>query len=370
MKIAVVGTRGFPNVQGGVEAHCENLYPLLAQKGCEVTVFARRPYLSSNQPFIYRGVNIVPLACPKNRSLEAFLHTIYGIFQARKLHPDLLHIHAVGPALCVPLARLLGLKVVMTHHGPDYQRKKWGRLAKSILKLGEYTGSSLSQSVIAVSDQIASGIREKYKRKVYTIPNGVGAAEFQDPNGGLKKYSLTKEKYILAVGRFVPEKGFLDLVAAFEKIEEQDWKLVIVGRADHSNSYSLELEKMAKNNKNIILTGFLSGVSLQEIFSNAGLFVLPSYYEGLPIALLEALSYGLSSIASNIPANKEVGLSENRYFQAGDIHALTEKIREFIAQPMSETEQEDQIKQIKEKYNWGKIAESTWEVYLRVISKN
>ncbi|MDD2752705.1 MAG: glycosyltransferase family 4 protein [Candidatus Omnitrophica bacterium] len=363
MKIAVVGTRGFPNVQGGVEAHCEHLYPLLAEKGCEVTVFARKPYLEEKEPFLYKGVKIVPLSCPKNKSLEALLHTFYAVLQAKKIHPDLLHIHAVGPALCAPLARILGLKVVMTHHGPDYRRKKWGRLAKQVLKLGEYAGSKCSTSVIAISHNIASEIKAKYQRQAKVIPNGVGQAKLQASEDMLNKFGLLKGKYILAVGRFVPEKGFLDLCAAFAQLEQKDWKLVIVGRPDHANRYSAELEKWASWNEDIILTGFLSGSRLWEIFTHAGLFVLPSYYEGLPIALLEALGFGISCIASNIPANQEVGLGEERYFPAGDITMLKERIRRFITLPMSETEKEKQIAEIKAKYNWEKIAQSTWEVY-------
>ncbi|MDD4899223.1 MAG: glycosyltransferase family 4 protein [Candidatus Omnitrophica bacterium] len=363
MKIAVVGTRGFPNVQGGVEAHCEHLYPLLAKIGCTVTVFARKPYLEEKEPYYYKGVKIVPLSCPKNKSLEALLHTFYAVFQARKLKPDLLHIHAVGPALCAPLARILGLKVVMTHHGPDYCRKKWGRFAKQVLKLGEFAGSKSAVSLIAVSDTIAAQIKEKYRRQAKVIPNGVEEAQLQQTDGLLQKLGIEKGKYILAVGRFVPEKGFLDLCAAFTQLELTGWKLVIVGKADHAGRYSEELEKWASWNKNIILPGFHSGKELWEIYTHAGIFVLPSYYEGLPIALLEALGFGISCIVSDIAANKEVGLSCERYFTPGDINGLKEKIKTFITRPQSDAQKQAQIRVIKEKYNWEKIAQSTWKVY-------
>lgn len=144
------------------------------------------------------------------------------------------------------------------------------------------------------------------------------------------------------------------------------WKLVIAGKADHEDKYSRELEKKAKASPNIILTGFITGKPLQELYSHAGLFVLPSYYEGLPIALLEAMSYGLSCIVSDIPANKEVGLSEERYFKAGDIEGLSSKIKEFAAKPMTEEQKSRQIALLKEKYDWNKIAEETLKVYQEI----
>ena len=148
---------------------------------------------------------------------------------------------------------------------------------------------------------------------------------------------------------------------------KDDWKLVIVGKADHEDKYSRSLKKKAENNKNIILTGFLTGKPLRELYSHAGLFVLPSYYEGLPIVLLEAMSYGLSCIASDIPANRNVGLDDDRFFKPGDVNAIAAKIEEFINKPFKEEERERQIYMITEQYNWGKIAEDTLKVYKSVI---
>lgn len=369
LKIAVLGTRGFPNVQGGVEAHCENLYPQLVKRGCEVIVFTRKPYVNPDVS-TYEGVKLISLSCPKNKFLEAFYHTFFGVLAARKFSPDILHIHAIGPSLMIPLARLFGFKVVMTHHGPDYQRKKWGKLAKVILKLGEKLGSRWSNSIIAISQNIANHIKETYNRDATVIPNGVIIPEILKSNDILKKYGLENGKYILAVGRFVPEKGFHDLIEAFKQIQNpkskisiDHWKLVIVGRADHEDRYSIELKEKAVKNSNIILTGFLTGEPFRELYSHAGLFVLPSYYEGLPIVLLEAMSYGLSCIASDIPANRNVELSENRFFKTGDNKALALKIKEFIDKHLTEDEIRRQINMIAKKYNWEKIAEKTLDVY-------
>jgi glycosyltransferase involved in cell wall biosynthesis len=382
LKIAVLGTRGFPNVQGGVEAHCENLYPSFIKRGCEVVVFTRKPYANFAIDF-YKGVKLIPLFCPKNKFLESFLHTFYGVFAAKKVRPDILHIHAIGPSLFIPLARLWGLKVIMTNHGPDYQRKKWGKLAKFILKLGERLGSRWANGIICISESIAESIRKKYKREVIVIPNGVTIPQILESENALEKYGLEGGKYILAVGRFVPEKGFHDLIEAFKQIQNSDfqskiqnpkskisidnWKLVIIGSADHEDKYSLGLKEKTRKNSNVILTGFLTGEPLQELYSHAGLFVISSYYEGLPIVLLEAISYGLSCIASDIPANRNVELSEERFFKAGDVKALAIKIKEFVNKPLTGEEKKRQIRMIAERYDWEKIAERTLEVYDKVL---
>lgn len=369
LKVCVLGTRGFPKVQGGVEAHCENLYPHLSQKGCEVIVFTRKPYVNTTI-VAHKGVKLIPLFSTKNKFLEAFLHTLIGIFAARKYSPDILHVHAVGPSLFIPIARLLGLKVIMTNHGPDYQRKKWGKIAKIILKLGEKFGSNYANGIICISEPIANHIMKKYKRNVTVIPNGVTVPIILHTENALREYNLEKGKYLLAVGRFVPEKGFHDLIEAFNqlstsnsRLSADNWKLVIVGKADHEDRYSLDLKEKASKNNNIVLTGFLSGKPLQELYSHAGLFVLPSYYEGLPIVLLEAMSYGLSCIASDIPANKSVELFGDRFFKPGDIKILCAKIEEFIDKPLKEEERRRQINMIAERYDWEKIAEKTMEVY-------
>ena len=366
MKIIVLGTRGFPDIQGGVEMHCQQLYPELVRLGCEVTVLAREPYVGKQVKF-YQGVQVVPISCFKNKFLEAFGHTFKGIFAARRMGCDILHIHAVGPSLFIPLARFLGLKVVMTNHGPDYQRKKWGKTAKAALKLGEYLGSIWANQIICISRTIAENIKNQYGKEAKVIPNGVVLPQVLESNGALKKYGLAGKKYILSVGRYVPEKGFHDLVKAFNELQIENYKLVIVGRADHEDRYSLYLINEASKNANIVLCGFLSGEPLQELYSHAGLFVLPSYYEGLPIVLLEAMSYGLSCLVSDIPANREAGLSEDRFFLPGDARALALKIKEFKDKPLSNEEKKEQRGRVSQRYNWENIVKKTLEVYNLVI---
>lgn len=367
MKIAVVGTRGFPDVQGGVEAHCEYLYPYLAEKGCDITVFTRKPYVASGTN-TYKGVSLVPIACPQSKYFETFVHTLKGVIHARKLSPDILHIHAIGPSLFTPLARLLGMPVVVTHHGENYRHMKWGFWAKLFLRFCEAMGMLFANRIIAISEPIALSIRKKYHRSLYVIPNGVQILERSDDVRELVKFGLESHKYILAVGRLVPEKGLHVLIDAFSKLNIEDWKLVIVGNADHADRYSRTLKGKAEENKQIVLTGFLNRQSLQKFYSHAGLFVIPSFYEGMPISLLEAMSFGLACIASDIPANKNIGLSEDNFFKAGDSSALAAKMKQFISRPSQGEDAKKQINLVAERYNWGKIAENTMRVYDSVIN--
>lgn len=363
MKIAVIGTRGFPGVQGGVETHCERLYTRLAQAGCDITVFTRVPYVD---PSIhnYKGVSLVPVSSPRRKHLEAIVHSFKSLWLARKLKPDILHVHAIGPALLAPLGRLLGMKVVVTHHGPDYKREKWGYIAKEFLKLSEKAGVRFANEVIAISKNIADDIKTKYNRIVRIIPNGIDIPQPVKTNNFLNKLGIEKGRYILAVGRFVPEKGFGDLIDAFSSVKELNgWKLVIVGSADHRDKYSSNIIRRASTNSDIILTGLLKGEPLEELYTHAGLFVLPSYYEGLPIVLLEAMSYGLSCLVSDMPANKIGEIDNSRFFTPGDVETLSKMITKFMGKPLEEDDKRRQISIMHERYSWAWIAEETLKVY-------
>lgn len=365
MKIVVVGTRGFPGVQGGVESHCEHLYDYLAQQGCDITVFTRKQYILSDINE-YKGIHLIPLSCPKNRFLEAIVHTFKGVLKARAIRPDILHIHAIGPSLLAPLGRLLGMKVIVTNHGPDYERKKWPLPAKLFLMFCERIGVIFANQVIVIARNISDDIKNKYGRDTVIIPNGVEITGLAKTEETLIRYNLQKQKYILSVGRFVPEKGFDDLIEAFIQCNFDHFKLVIIGGADHEDNYSRNLKARASKNDNIVLTGFLKGQPLHELYSHAGMFIIPSYYEGLPIVLLEAMSYGLSCLASDIPANRNVELSDNRFFRPGDIGGMLAKIKQYMATPWNEIDSNRQKTLIAEKYNWATIANETLKVYRQV----
>lgn len=359
MKIIVLGTRGIPDILGGVETHCEELYPRISKLGHEVTIVTRTPYVLDKSLTEFQGIKLKHIFAPKLKSLEAIIHTFLGVLYAGIKRPDILHIHAVGPMVMTPFARLLGLKVIVTNHGPDYNRQKWGKLAKTFLKLGEYLGTKFANEVIVISEVINTILKKKYNRKdAHLIYNGVNIPNKSKSEDYINKLGLKKDTYIIAVGRFVEEKGFHDLIKAYANITTQ-YKLVLVGDADHESTYSKLLKKEAID-AGVVSTGFIKGDHLNQIFSHAKLFVMPSYHEGLPIALLEAMSYNIDVLVSDIPANLEVGLEKENYFKVGNIDAIGTSIKNVLSASKTKI---DNSKLMHEKYNWDHIAKETIKVY-------
>ncbi len=356
MKIFVTGTRGVPDIPGGVETHCQNLYPHIVAAGHEVHISRRTPYVTDDL-VSWQGIQLHDIYTPKSKALEAIIHTFLSVLKARRLNVDVVHIHAVGPALLVPFARLLGLKVVFTNHGPDYDRQKWGRLSKTVLMLGEYLGGKFSNTNIVISEVIRQIVKKRCKRDSVIIYNGVKVNKPSLSDDYLKSIAVRKKAYILAVARFVPEKGLHDLIAAYAK-SDKAFDLVIAGDADHEDEYSRSLKQLANNN-NVILTGYIGGDELHQIYSHAALFVLPSYHEGLPIALLEALGYGLNVLVSDIPANLEVKLDEKHFFECGNVDALCESMNLLLKQGVEEGYLERIMGMLNTLYNWKTIAKQT-----------
>ena len=364
MKIVVAGTRGIPNILGGVETHCQELYPVLAKKGLDITVVRRSCYVSDDNKIAkYNGVKLKDIYAPKIKKWEAVVHTFLAVCYARRVNAAVLHIHAIGPAIMTPFARLLGLKVVVTHHGHDYKRQKWGRIAKWVLRLGEKMGMHYANEVIVISNEIRHDIAKLYDRNnAHLIFNGVRKGLRVESTDFLTEKGLLPQKYILAVGRFVPEKGFDDLINTFAATQKSDLKLVIAGDADHADAYSESLRELAAKH-GVVCTGFVKGVALQELFSHALLFVLPSYHEGLPIVLLEAMSYGIPVLASDICPNREVGLPAKLYFKAGSIEELAAKITDFVAKGEKAVDYDLSC------FDWEIIAEQTLEVFRKLLPK-
>ena len=371
MKIVVTGTRGIPNVMGGVETHCEELFPRIAAMGEDVTLIRRASYVVPYNPPVgdgnvreWKGVKLVDIATPKKKAFEAIVHTFRAINEAKRLRADVLHVHAIGPALLVPYARLLGMKVVFTHHGPDYDRDKWGKAAKMILKLGERMGCKFANEVIVISDVIKNLIARKYGRTehVHLIYNGVPSPEVCDYPEYFEELGIEKGKFILGMCRFVPEKNLHHLVSAFAEIKKlkderiKGLKLVLAGDTDFEDEYSLGLKEMARKN-GVVLTGFIKGRKLHSLLTNCCCYCLPSSHEGLPIALLEAMSYKVPVVVSDIPANLEVGLPKEDYFPCGNVEALAEKLKEVISKPLRKVDYD------MGKYDWDKIAKQVMNVY-------
>jgi glycosyltransferase involved in cell wall biosynthesis len=366
LRVMMLGLRGFPDVQGGVETHAEHLAPLLVKLGCDLEVVVRSPYQKADIGKQWCGVKFTRLWAPKSKGLEAVLHTFLGVLYAAIKRPDILHIHAVGPALMTPLARFFGLKVVITHHGPDYNRQKWGFLARNILLLGEWLGMRYSNGRIVISNVIRDLVLRKHTMHSELICNGVVMPELNVSDSYLEQFGLQKSKYILLVSRLVPEKRHLDLIKAFNSANLSGYKLVFVGSSDHPDEYVQSLIEAKNANPSIVLTGFQTGDTLRSLYTHAALFVLPSSHEGLSISLLEALSYGLPVVASNIPANLELGLNPVCYFELGKIDKLAELLKKNIYQPASVETRMDMREWVSSHYNWRRVAERTYQEYRSV----
>lgn len=356
-KVFVTGTRGIPNVMGGVETHSEELFPRLVERGCDVTLARRSTYVNDGLKE-WKGVKLVDITSPKKKSFEAIIHTFRAINKAKSLGAKIVHIHAIGPALLTPYARLLGMKVVFTHHGPDYDRDKWGFAAKTMLKLGERMGCLFANDVIVISDVIKNLIAKKYGRikSVHLIYNGVSEPEICSMPDYFTDLGIEEGKYILGMCRFVPEKNLHHLVEAFASLKQSDCKLVLAGDTDFEDEYSLRLKRMAQEN-GVVLTGFIKGRKLHSLLTHCRAYCLPSSHEGLPIALLEAMSYGVKVVVSDIPANLEIGLPYGDYFPCGDVAALAEKLRDIIDSPLRHIDYD------MSKYDWDRIAEQVIMVY-------
>lgn len=369
-RVMMLGLRGVPNLQGGIEKHVEMLGLELAVRGWDVEVLGRGQYLPEKKPTVWRGIRVTPLWAPKSMQFETIIHTFMGVLYAAIHRPDVLHIHAIGPGLMAPLARLLGLKVVVTHHGYDYDREKWSPLAKRILRIGERLSMMFANGRIAVSRDVTDTMKQRYGQDVAHVPNGVTVRPSLVGRETLNRFGLQRQRYIVMVARFVPEKRQTDLIAAFAKLNRPDWKLVLVGGADHQRTaYAKEIETMAASVPNVVLTGFQGGEDLAALFSQAGLFVLPSIHEGMPISLLEAMSYGLSVLASDIVANHEVDLPPEDYFPAGNIDALAKALERKIGEPFGQDLALARIREVERTYAWSSITKSTLAVYNSVIGK-
>lgn len=342
---------------GGVETHCEELFPRVAKMGEDVTVVRRKSYVTDALTE-WNGVKLVDVETPKKKSFEAIIHTFRAINKAKQLGADIVHIHAIGPALLVPYAKMLGMKVVFTHHGPDYDRDKWGFAAKAMLKLGESMGCKFADHVIVISDVIRKLIEERCGRteNVHLIYNGVPEPEICDYPEYFDELGIEKGKYVLGMCRFVPEKHLHDLVNAYARLNRTDIKLVLAGDTDFEDDYSRGLKELARNH-GVVLTGFIRGRKLHSLLTNALCYSLPSSHEGLPIALLEAMSYKLPVITSAIPANLEVGLNEDCYHAVGDVDALAKKLEAIISKPLQRIDYE------MDKYDWDAIAQQVDNIY-------
>ncbi|WP_241523918.1 glycosyltransferase family 4 protein [Oceaniglobus indicus] len=371
-RVAVIGLRGIPDVMGGIETHCSQLLPRLLSQvptgELEITVLARKGYVAERATF--DGVSQIPLWAPRRAALETIVHTFIALFYARfVLHASIVHLHAIGPGLLAPLARLLRFRLLFTHHGEDYRRQKWGRGSRLALQLGEVLAMRFAHQVITVSKASETRLRRRFAdraQRIVHIPNGLTRTSANPASDRLlRRFTLVRGCYVVSVGRLVPEKAQDLLIAAFRQAglgrARPACKLLIIGASDHDSAYARRIEAEAATDETIILTGRQPRDVILSLNHAAGLFVLPSTHEGLSIAALEAISVGAPVLFSDIEENRFLGLPERNYFPTGSVDGLSRKLGQDFRTFAVPGDFDLDV------YDWNRIARLTLERLDRVV---
>jgi glycosyltransferase involved in cell wall biosynthesis len=370
LRVTMLGIRGFPNVQGGAENHAHHLAAGLVELGCDVEVIVRSPYIPKGSDRTVGGIKLVRMWSPRLKGVEALVHSLIGVLRAAWTRPDILHIHSVGPALFTPLARLFGLRVVVTHHLPNYEAKKWGFVARSILRLGERAGMLFANGRVAVSAGLAGRMKRTYGVPVAVIPNGIGRPRRLQSTSILSGFGLEPRRYVLTVARIDEQKRQLDLIDAFARTGESGWKLAIAGDSDYASEYARLVAKAAAETPGVVLLGYQRGSALAELYTHAGFFVLPSSHEGQPIAALEAISYRCPIVLSDIPAHREIGTSITEFVRVGDVAALARSLKARFAAAAYRDPGVIEHQHFMQDHDWPDIAARTLNVYLAALSQD
>lgn len=355
MRISVIGLRGFPKIEGGVEKHCEALYPKLDET-IRVTVYRRKPYVKDETS--YKNISFIDLPSTRIKGFEPFFHSFIATIDTLIKKPDVVHYHNIGPAFFSPILKIRKIPVVLTYHSPNYEHKKWGKLARKLLLLSEKIALKTADKIIFVSSFQMEKYDEHIKNKSVYVPNGINDLPISNNDDFLKKIGVAKKKYILSVGRITYEKGFDTLIKAYKKATKGNFKLVIAGGVEFESDYMKQLQELCEG-EDVIFTGYTYGDNLYQLYSNAGLYVLASYNEGFPLVMLEAMKYGLDLLVSDIPATHLVDLDERDYFECGNYEMLANKISERIKNM-------HRRKYDLCKYNWDIIAEEVSAIFYEV----
>lgn len=361
MKIAHIGSRGFPGFNAGVEKCLEELCPRLTARGHEVTLYGSDD-VATAEP-IYKNTIVKRTVAIPTKHLETISRVAVAAWQSLFESYDIVHFHSIGPALFSWIPRLGRAKTVVTVHGLDWQRAKWGPVARWTLKTGEVSSILFPHETIVVSKYLSRYFEEHYQRRVTYIPNGVTLYLPFDPSAIKEKFGLGSRDYILFAARLTPEKECHTLIEAYKKIKTRK-KLVIAGSEWHSEGYEAQLHRQARGHPGIIFTGWTDGDLMRELYSNAYLFCLPSTIEGLSLALLEAMSYGVCPLVSNIAENLDVIEDHGVSFEAENITDLRAKLEDLLNHPEKAERFGRSAKgHVAEHYNWDDVASELEKVY-------
>lgn len=373
MKIAFIGQKGIPATSGGIETYVEKISTQMARRGHEVFVYARNNYTRKSLTQ-YQGVQIIHLPSIATKNLDAISHTLAATLHALFQDYDIIHYQGIGPTSLSWIIKLCKRKtvVVTTFQCQDYLHQKWGVLARAYLRFGEYISCKVPHKTIVVTEILKKYAAKKYATDAVVIPNGAEIKQVKATQA-LEKFKLKEKKYILSVSRLVKHKGIHYLIEAFKKLEDtsrlpNDFKLVIVGDGFYTDEYVKYLKFISVGRPNIVFTGSRSGAELEQLFAHAYLFVQPSETEGLSLALLEAMGYGVAPLVSDIPENREAVGKTGFVFRSKDVNDLRDKLAYALIQSR---EVEAAAKAAREKiardFSWETIVEKILDVYAELI---
>lgn len=370
LKVAMIGHKRIPSREGGIEIVVEELSTRMVKKGIEVTCYNRKGKhaLDKSQKMSeikeYKGVKLKNVLTLDIKGLAAMTSSFFGSINILFSKNNVVHFHAEGPCAMIPIIKFFSKKkIIATIHGLDWQRAKWGGFATKYIKFGEKMAAKYADEIIVLSENVKNYFKDTYNRETNFIPNGVNKPEIKNANIIKEKFNLNKDSYILFLGRIVPEKGIHYLVEAYNKIRVNK-KLVIAGGSSDTDTYFNELKEKSKDNKNIIFTGFVQGEELEELYSNAYIYVLPSDLEGMPLSLLEAMSYKNCCLTSDIPECKTVMDDKGVTFKKSDVNDLKEKLQYLVDNVDKVNKYKSEAQEyILKKYNWDDVVDKTIELY-------
>lgn len=365
--IAYLGHKKVPSRLGGIEIVVEELATRMAEKGHLVTCYNRSSHSMigvgyNKKESKYKGITLKEVPTINRKGLAAVSSSVFASFAVTFRKYDVVHFHAEGPALLCWLPKIMGRRVIVTIHGLDWQRAKWGRFASWYIKTGEKNAAKYADEIIVLSKGVQQYFWKNYGRKTHFIPNGVTRHKVVAAEE-IKKWGLKKDEYVLFLGRIVPEKGEKYLIEAFRSVNT-DKKLVIAGGSSDTDDFLSELKNMAKGDTRIVFTGFVQGKTLDELYSNAYVYCLPSDLEGMPLSLLEAMSYGNCCLTSDIAECSEVVEDKAVTFRKGDVSDLKSKLEWLLNHEHEVRKYKNEAAAfITAKYNWNDVADRTLELY-------
>ena len=369
LRIVMFGHKRIPSREGGIEVVVEELASRMVKKGHNVLCINRKGHHVSGAEFdnanlnTYKGIDLCSAITFDMKGLAAMTSSFFAALKSSFGKFDVVHIHAEGPAAMSFIPRFLGKKVIVTVHGLDWARAKWGRFATNYIKFGEKQAVRNADEIIVLSRAVQKYFKDTYNRATVYIPNGITKPKLASALNISEKWNLKKDSYVLYLGRIVPEKGIHYLIKAWESLST-DKTLVIAGGSSDSDSYFQELKKETQHLTNVLFTGFVQGTLLEELYSNAYLYVLPSELEGMPLSLLEAMSYGNCCLVSDIPECKEVVEDHALYFSHGNVNDLNDKLQYLLNSPEEVySYKENASEYITLKYNWDDVVEKTLDLY-------